>query len=56
MAKSGVSPALPLRSMTYVHELPQEGAVVIVTASYNGTPPDNAEAFCRWLTRKESGG
>jgi cytochrome P450/NADPH-cytochrome P450 reductase len=24
--------------------------VVIVTASYNGTPPDNADQFCRWLT------
>ena len=24
-------------------------AVVIVTASYNGTPPDNAATFCDWL-------
>ena len=29
--------------------LPREGAVAIVTASYNGHPPDNAKAFCRWL-------
>jgi cytochrome P450/NADPH-cytochrome P450 reductase len=29
--------------------LPREGAVVIVTASYNGHPPDNAKAFCQWL-------
>jgi cytochrome P450/NADPH-cytochrome P450 reductase len=29
--------------------LPNEGAVVIVTASYNGNPPDNAVAFCARL-------
>ena len=33
----------------YVGKLPTGGAVVIVTASYNGTPPDNAVAFYRWL-------
>ena len=37
----------------YVHQLPKEGAVVIVTASYNGTPPDNADTFCHWLTEKD---
>src|SRR5205823_13240016 len=42
------STAAPLDD--YVHQLSKEGAVVIVTASYNGTPPDNAEACCRWLT------
>ena len=36
----------------YVHQLPKEGAVVVVTASYNGTPPDNAGKFCHWLTEK----
>jgi cytochrome P450/NADPH-cytochrome P450 reductase len=34
---------------SYVGKLPKEGAVVIVTASYNGAPPDNAEKFCTWL-------
>ena len=29
--------------------LPREGAVVIVTASYNGQPPDNAAKFCQKL-------
>src|ERR1700722_16815183 len=29
--------------------LPREGAVVIVTASYNGQPPDNATKFCQKL-------
>jgi cytochrome P450 / NADPH-cytochrome P450 reductase len=29
--------------------LPREGAVVIVTASYNGQPPDNAVKFCQKL-------
>ena len=33
----------------YTDNLPTSGAVVIVTASYNGTPPDNATGFCRWL-------
>jgi cytochrome P450 / NADPH-cytochrome P450 reductase len=33
----------------YVGRLPTEGAVVITTASYNGTPPDNAGRFCDWL-------
>ncbi len=28
--------------------LPREGAVVIVTASYEGHPPDNARAFVAW--------
>lgn len=30
-------------------DLPTQGAVVIVTASYNGSPPDNAIKFCTWL-------
>jgi cytochrome P450/NADPH-cytochrome P450 reductase len=33
----------------YVQKLPQEGGVVIVTASYIGRPPDNAVQFCQWL-------
>jgi cytochrome P450/NADPH-cytochrome P450 reductase len=33
----------------YTDKLPKEGAVVIVTSSYNGTPPDNAAKFCAWL-------
>ncbi|HET7095681.1 MAG TPA: NADPH cytochrome P450 oxidoreductase family protein, partial [Thermomicrobiales bacterium] len=32
-----------------VGQLPTDAPVVIVTASYNGTPPDNARAFCEWL-------
>ena len=31
-------------------ELPHEGALIVVCASYNGKPPDNAERFCRWIT------
>ncbi len=30
-------------------DLPHDGAVVIVSASYNGMPPDNAVRFCDWL-------
>ncbi|MGZ4698217.1 MAG: bifunctional cytochrome P450/NADPH--P450 reductase [Oryzihumus sp.] len=33
----------------HVSDLPADGATVVVTSSYNGTPPDNAAAFCRWL-------
>ncbi len=33
----------------YTDNLPPAGAAVIVSASYNGTPPDNAAGFCRWL-------
>jgi cytochrome P450/NADPH-cytochrome P450 reductase len=32
-----------------VGELPTEGAVVVVTSSYNGQPPDNAGKFCAWV-------
>jgi cytochrome P450/NADPH-cytochrome P450 reductase len=33
----------------YARKLPTEGVVVVVTSSYNGTPPDNAAEFCAWL-------
>jgi cytochrome P450 / NADPH-cytochrome P450 reductase len=33
----------------YVGRLPKEGAVLITTSSYNGTPPDNAARFFEWL-------
>lgn len=33
----------------HVDDLPGEGAVLVVSSSYNGTPPDNAAAFCQWL-------
>ena len=33
----------------HVDDLPTGGALVVVTASYNGTPPDNAAEFCRWI-------
>ena len=33
----------------FAGRLPREGAVMIATASYNGTPPDNAVRFCDWL-------
>ena len=32
-----------------VGKLPQEGALVIVCASYNGAAPDNASKFFKWL-------
>lgn len=38
----------------YTGRLPTEGAVVIASASYNGTPPDNAARFCAWLREAES--
>jgi cytochrome P450 / NADPH-cytochrome P450 reductase len=33
----------------YAGKLPTQGGVLIVCASYNGTPPDNAAGFYRWL-------
>src|SRR4051812_35753359 len=33
----------------HVDDLPRDGATMIVCSSYNGTPPDNAAAFCRWI-------
>ncbi|MBU8612019.1 cytochrome P450 [Bacillus subtilis] len=39
----------------YIGKLPEEGAVVIVTASYNGAPPDNAAGFVEWLKELEEG-
>ncbi|MBP1989915.1 bifunctional cytochrome P450/NADPH--P450 reductase [Paenibacillus eucommiae] len=39
----------------YVGKLPKEGAVFIVTASYNGKPPGNASAFVEWLDKLEPG-
>ncbi|GGF95704.1 bifunctional cytochrome P450/NADPH--P450 reductase 1 [Paenibacillus albidus] len=36
-------------------KLPKEGAVLIVTASYNGQPPRNAREFVQWLEGVEPG-
>lgn len=33
----------------HVEDLPQDGAVIIVTASYEGQPPDNARRFVKWV-------
>lgn len=33
----------------YIGKLPKEGAVLIVTSSYNGHPPENAAQFVKWL-------
>ncbi len=35
-----------------VGKLPKAGAVVVVTASYNGTPTDNAAKFVEWVSSK----
>lgn len=35
----------------YVAKLPTEGGVLIVCASYNGAPPDNAAGFYDWLAK-----
>ncbi|HEX2910153.1 MAG TPA: cytochrome P450 [Chloroflexia bacterium] len=38
-----------------VDNLPKDGAVVIVTASYEGQPPDNARKFVDWLEKQPAG-
>ena len=38
-----------------VDRLPKSGVVLIATASYNGTPPDNAGRFVDWLKTCEPG-
>ncbi|MBN3522619.1 bifunctional cytochrome P450/NADPH--P450 reductase [Paenibacillus apiarius] len=39
----------------YVGKLPKQGAVYIVSASYNGKPPSNAHKFVQWLQEVEPG-
>ena len=34
----------------FADALPDQGAAVVISSSYNGTPPDNAARFCSWLT------
>jgi cytochrome P450/NADPH-cytochrome P450 reductase len=34
-----------------VDDLPRDGAVLITSSTYNGTPPDNAREFADWLKR-----
>ena len=38
-----------------VNKLPTEGAVLIITSSYNGKPPKNARKFVQWLETLEPG-
>ena len=33
----------------YAGKLPEQGGVIIICASYNGVPPDNATEFVKWL-------
>ena len=46
---AGASPPRSGRSTSTPTRCPRQGAVVIVTASYNGQPPDNAAKFCQKL-------
>ncbi|TLS38663.1 bifunctional cytochrome P450/NADPH--P450 reductase [Pseudalkalibacillus caeni] len=38
-----------------IGNLPKEGAVLIVTSSYNGNPPNNAGQFVQWLEESAPG-
>lgn len=38
-----------------IGDLPKEGAVLIVTSSYNGKPPSNAGQFVQWLEQVKPG-
>ncbi|MFF8632396.1 bifunctional cytochrome P450/NADPH--P450 reductase [Streptomyces werraensis] len=37
----------------FTNRLPSTGPVVVITSSYNGSPPDNARQFLTWLTTAE---
>jgi cytochrome P450/NADPH-cytochrome P450 reductase len=37
----------------HVDDLPHDGALLVVCSSYNGTPPDNAAAFCKEIPAAE---
>lgn len=37
----------------YAGKLPEEGVTIILSASYNGHPPDNATSFVDWLESTE---
>ncbi|OAH55736.1 NADPH--cytochrome reductase [Domibacillus aminovorans] len=39
----------------YIGKLPKEGAVLIITSSYNGKAPDNAAGFVEWIGQVEAG-
>ncbi len=39
----------------YTNMLPKDGPITIVSASYNGHPPDNAGKFCKWLSGAPAG-
>jgi cytochrome P450 / NADPH-cytochrome P450 reductase len=39
----------------HVGKMPTDGAVIIVTSSYNGKPPKNARKFVKWLDTVEAG-
>ncbi|MES5059085.1 bifunctional cytochrome P450/NADPH--P450 reductase [Bacillus velezensis] len=38
-----------------IGKLPKEGALLIITSSYNGKPPSNAAQFVQWLEEVKSG-
>lgn len=35
--------------------LPEAGALLVISSTYNGTPPDNAAEFARWLPKQADG-
>ncbi len=48
-AAQGYVPTLGALDSVAGH-LPKEGAVIVVTASYEGRPPDNARKFVEWIS------
>ena len=40
---------------THVRQLPTNGTVILLSASYEGQPPDNARAFLLWIDAVEPG-
>ncbi|MBE7123999.1 bifunctional cytochrome P450/NADPH--P450 reductase [Bacillus cereus] len=49
LSKGFSAQAAPLDS--HAGNLPKQGALLIISASYNGNPPDNAKKFVEWLEK-----
>ncbi len=43
---------LPLDNL--IDNLPQSGTLIVITATYNGNPPNNAQRFAKWIATQKT--